>query len=110
MSIFSLIRDILGIRKDHIETKKAKLEVKKLEEETRNRESIIQKADIEDVKKYDPKTKELLETIEIPEAKYKIRRRMYYRMDYAPLGRLGWLIWICLLIGLLIFLYFKFMK
>jgi len=60
MSIVSFIRNPLGIRKDYIETKKAKLEVKKLEEESRS----IEKADLEDVKKYDPKVQKLVRKIE----------------------------------------------
>lgn len=63
MSLFSAIRDLLGIRKDLVETKKAKLETEKLEHEGRARESMIEKPDAEDVKKYDPKTKKLIKKV-----------------------------------------------
>ena len=56
MSLYSIIRDIfIGIKKDRIETKKADLEVGKLQRES----SLIKKTDLEDVMKYDPKVKEL---------------------------------------------------
>jgi hypothetical protein len=46
---------MLGIRKDLIDTKKAKLEVKKLQHEERTRNSLITPATFDDVVKYDPK-------------------------------------------------------
>lgn len=54
MPISTWIRDIFGIRKDLIDTKKSKLEVKKLEEEDRAR-NLITPATMDDIKKYDPK-------------------------------------------------------
>ncbi len=62
MPIFKWIRDLFGIRKDLIEVKKTKLEIKKLKDEQREPD-IIEKADIGDIKKYDPKTQELEEKI-----------------------------------------------
>ena len=58
MPIFKWIRDLFGIRKDLIEVKKTKLEIKKLKDEQREPD-VIEKADFEDIKKYDPKTQEL---------------------------------------------------
>jgi len=56
MSLFSFFRDIVGTRKDLVETDKAKLETEKLRDER----SLIQRATLDDVKKYDPKTQKLL--------------------------------------------------
>lgn len=52
--IFGWIRDLLGIRKDIIDTKKSQLEVQKLEEEELAR-NLITRATIADIEKYDPK-------------------------------------------------------
>lgn len=49
------IRNALGVRKDLIDTKKSKLEVKKLEHEERARHSLITPATFDDVKEFDPK-------------------------------------------------------
>ena len=59
MPIFGWVRDALGVRKDHIETKKAQLEVKKLEDE--RREQLIKPPTLDEVKKYDPKTRMIIE-------------------------------------------------
>lgn len=63
------IRNLLGIRKDVIDTNKAKidtlkaeLEVDKLEDEASER-NLITRATLDDVKKYDPKTESLLKKI-----------------------------------------------
>ncbi len=56
------IRNALGIRKDLIDTKKSKLEVKKLEDEERAR-NLITPATLDDVKKYDAKTRRLFNEI-----------------------------------------------
>lgn len=53
------LRGLLGIRKDLVDTKKAKLEVKKLQHEEKARNSPIALATFEDVKKYDPKYEEI---------------------------------------------------
>ena len=58
MSVFSWIRDLVGIRKDTVETKKAELEVRRLEGEELER-NLIKRADLEDVKKYDTKVRKL---------------------------------------------------
>lgn len=52
--LFGWLRDLLGIRKDLIDTKKSKLEVRKLEEEELDR-NLITRATIADIEKYDPK-------------------------------------------------------
>jgi hypothetical protein len=59
MPISTWIRDLFGIRKDAVDTKKAKLEITKLEAEERQRE-LITPASLNDVKKYDPKYEELI--------------------------------------------------
>lgn len=48
-----------GVRKDFVDTKKAKLEINKLEDEAEKRESLITPATLEDVKNYDPKYKQI---------------------------------------------------
>lgn len=58
------LRGLLGIRKDLVDTKKAKLEVRKLQAEERKRESLITLATFEDVKKYDPNTRKLLDELD----------------------------------------------
>ena len=64
MPFTTWIRDALGIRKDVVDTKKAKLETEKLEVEKRERD-LITPATLDDVKKYDPKTRALLKIIRI---------------------------------------------
>lgn len=61
MPIFGWIRDALGIRKDYVDTKRAQLEIKKLEDA--QREKLITPATLDDVKKYDPKFKKLIEKV-----------------------------------------------
>jgi hypothetical protein len=57
------LRGLLGIRKDLVDTKKAKLEVKKLQHEERTRNSLITPATFDDVKKYDPKLAAIIREI-----------------------------------------------
>lgn len=64
MPFTTWIRDLLGIRKDVIDTKKSKLEVERLEDEKRAR-NLITPATLDDVKNYDPKTRALLKAIRI---------------------------------------------
>lgn len=61
MNIIGWIRDLFGIQKDMYETKKTRLEIEKIEDE--KREKLITPVTLADVKKYDPKTKELLRRI-----------------------------------------------
>jgi hypothetical protein len=63
MPFTTWIRDALGIRKDMVDIKKAKLETEKLEAEKRERD-LITPATLEDVRKYDPKTRALLKVIQ----------------------------------------------
>ncbi len=56
--VIDMIRGLLGIRKDLIDTKKSKLEVQKLQDEERSR-NLITRASMEDIEKYDPKVKTL---------------------------------------------------
>jgi hypothetical protein len=53
------VKNITGVRKDLVDTKKAKLEINKLEDEAEKRESVITPASFEDVKNYDPKYKQI---------------------------------------------------
>jgi hypothetical protein len=68
MPISTWIRDLFGIRKDVIDTKKAKLEIAKLEDEEGERRGLIDLATLDDVKKYDPKVRELENVIHEDEA------------------------------------------
>jgi hypothetical protein len=68
--MLSWIRNLLGIRKDVIDTNKAKietlkaeLEVDKLEDEASQR-NLITRATMDDVKKYDPRFLELLDEVQ----------------------------------------------
>lgn len=63
MSVISWIRDLFGIRKDMYDTKRTRLEIKKLEDAQRDR--LITPATLEDVEKYDPKTKRLMDALKI---------------------------------------------
>ena|SRR5258706_8382995 len=63
MPFTTWIRDLFGIRKDVIDAKKAKLEITKLEDEEGERRGLIELATLDDVKKYDPKTRSLIEKI-----------------------------------------------
>jgi hypothetical protein len=71
---FGWIRDLLSIRKDIIDTKKSKLEVRKLEAEERER-NLITRATFEDVKRYDPKVRQLFKrnslTLLLQEAQFR---------------------------------------
>jgi|SRR6266852_5884659 len=62
MPISTWIRDLFGIRKDVVDTKKAKLEVEKLTNEKRERD-LITRCDLQDIEKYDPKHRSLIERI-----------------------------------------------
>lgn len=54
------LRDLLGIRKDIRDAKKAGLEIRKLEHEQQQRQALVTPASFEDVRRYDPKLRELL--------------------------------------------------
>lgn len=58
-SPFNWIRDAFGIHKDAVDTRKAQLEIEKLEQEKVQRESPIILATLEDVHKYDPKVAQI---------------------------------------------------
>lgn len=62
MSIVSGVRDLLGIKKDAVEKKKTEMEIAKLEEE-RIAGRLVEPS-MEDVKKYDPKTRDLIRIID----------------------------------------------
>ena|ERR1044071_7207530 len=62
MPIIGWIRDLFGIQKDMYETKKTRLEIEKIEEE--KREKLITPATLEDVLRYNPKIKELIDRLE----------------------------------------------
>ena len=65
MPVTTWIRDILGIRKDVIDAKKAKLEVTRLQDEEDARRGLIDLATLNEIKKYDPKVKKLERRIEL---------------------------------------------
>lgn len=65
MSVFRWVRDILGIGKDRVEKKKARLEIERLKKEAGEKDRIVESAMFGDVKKYDPKTKKIIDKIEI---------------------------------------------
>ena len=65
MPFTTWIRDLLGIRKDFIETEKSVLEIEKLEDEKRERD-LVARATLDDVKKYDPKYRRLIEGLRKP--------------------------------------------
>lgn len=81
MPIPTWIRDLLGIRKDYVETKKAALEIAKLLDEQREREFLI-RASMDDIKKYDPNTQLLLKTI----AERRIKR---YDQEHRGVMEIG---------------------
>src|SRR5437588_9592542 len=98
MPITSWIRDLFGIQKDMYETKKTRLEIEKIEDE--KREKLITSATLEDVKEYDPKTKELLSKIEerpggrisreeIREERHRRRRNLVFVLMVITLLVLG---------------------
>jgi hypothetical protein len=60
MPFTTWIRDALGIRKDIVDTKKAELEITKLEDEQDERRGLIQLATLDDVKEYDEKVKQIV--------------------------------------------------
>ncbi|HEX8140685.1 MAG TPA: hypothetical protein VF544_24175 [Pyrinomonadaceae bacterium] len=103
---FGWIRDLFGIRKDLIDTKKSKLEVRKLEDDERAR-NLITPATFEDVKEYDPKYQAIRQRIE--------ERRFRLFFYYAPHAPLWFLIltviieWLALLfsVGYLIYMILK---
>lgn len=55
MGLLTIIRNLIGIKKDRLESRKSELEIKKLEAEQKTRESIIQLPTPDEVKRYDPK-------------------------------------------------------
>ena len=69
MPISTWIRDLFGIRKDAVDTKKAKLEITKLEAEERER-NLITPASLNDIKEYDPKYRRIREHREKPTPRY----------------------------------------
>ena len=99
MSIFGWVRDFIGIRKDAIETKKDKLEINRLQDEERERESI-KRADLEDVKKYDPKTKKLLRKIAEEEQRKYVEMRDLLSMHFLNI----WFMFVLIIIFLIIYL------
>lgn len=100
MPIFKWIRDLFGIRKDLIEAKKAKLQIKKLKDEQREPD-VIEKADFKDIKKYDPKTQEL-------EEKIVVREKLQFMIPRKALPKRRLLLPILIVIFLI--LLFSFLK
>jgi hypothetical protein len=63
-SPFNWVRDALGIRKDWIDAKKSKLEVRRLQDEERAR-TFITPATLADIKQFDPHYQEIEDNIHI---------------------------------------------
>jgi len=72
---FSSTKALTGVRKDLVDTKKAKLEIDKLEDEAEKRESLVTPATFEDVKNYDPKYGKITATIKMEETTSLIRSK-----------------------------------
>ena len=53
------VKNVTAVRKDLVDTKKANLEIHKLEDEAEKRDSLVIPATFEDVKNFDPKFKEI---------------------------------------------------
>lgn len=92
---FGWLRDLLGIRKDIIDTKKSKLEIQKLQDEELAR-NLITRATIADIEKYDPKYARIKATAisgsdSLPEngADKNIRTRNWLWFFFGIFGLLG---------------------
>jgi integrase len=59
MPFTTWIRDLLGIRKDYVDTERSILEIERLEAEKRER-TLITPATLEDIEKYDLKTRSIV--------------------------------------------------
>lgn len=78
--LFSGIGGIVRARKDLVQTDESKLKIGKLEHEKSERESEIQRANLEDVKKYDPKHAKL---------ERAVRKHFYHRQVSSPIHWFG---------------------
>lgn len=92
---FGWLRDLLGIRKDIIDTKKSRLEVQKLQDEELAR-NLITRATIADIEKYDPKYSRIKATAlsgsdNLTEncADKNIRTRHWFWVFFSIFGVLG---------------------
>ena len=100
----SWIRDLLGIRKDIIDTKKTKLETQKLEKELEEKESLIHKPTFEQIEKYDLKTAQIKKMIDdtlVSEPIPSMRERGFKG------GRIGIIFILGILIIVLIYLFIR---
>lgn len=88
----TLFKNASGVRKDLVDTKKAKLEINKLEEEAKEKakgkESLITPASFDDVKTYDPKYKQITDNallLEIADLKERltIQEQLQKHMEAA---------------------------
>ncbi len=86
MPIIGWIRDLFGIQKDMYDTKRTRLEIKKLEDAEREK-TLITPATIEDVKKYDPKIQKLL--LKIIEKQNRPTLKQWKPMSKSQLEQLG---------------------
>jgi len=92
---FGWLRDLLGIRKDIIDTKKSRLEIQKLQDEELAR-NLITRATIADIEKYDPKYSRIKATAlsgsdNLTEngADKNIRTRHWFWVFFSIFGLLG---------------------
>ena len=105
MPFTTWIRDLFGIRKDVIDTKKSKLEVEKLEEEKRSRD-LITPATLDDVKKYDDKYRRLA-----TKAKHAARARdpkpCLPPPRHRPWQMYAWVMIFLVFLAIVLLLYFR---
>jgi hypothetical protein len=104
---FGWLRNIVGTRKDLVDTKKSQLEIRKLVDEEIAR-NLITKATIADIEKYDPKIEKIKRKVELQE---EITSRMDESGSKPPFDWSTELFWIlcgiviCFVLVLLIIIF-----
>ena len=98
------MRDLLGIRKDWRDAKKAGLEIEKLKKEAEARDARIQSVSADDIQRYDPKVQRLVRQI------YPLENRLPpcgdFRASFRRLGRILLIVAILLLVAASLFFWF----
>lgn len=104
MPISTWIRDIFGIHKDIVDTEKASLEIKKLEDEERAR-NLITPATMDDIKEYDPKYRAIRGDMDV----YRTDRRQRAPVERVLLLEAGtiWRIALFFALGALIYRFLR---
>ncbi len=85
---FRWLRDLLGIRKDLIDAKRAKLEIQKLEDEELDR-NLITRATLDDIEKYDPKLRRIKAAAASGIAEKNVSNRSWIWIFLGLFGLLG---------------------